>query len=327
VAAAFAGWGIWSLVVQRAVHESVNAAMSWHAYRWMPGRNFSMVQLRAIWGFGFNIALTQILATLPRRAMDLIVGTMIGAAAVGLNRTALRTTELVMAGTIAPFTNVALQTLSRLQGDTKEMVKAYRWMLSRSAMLTLPALVGFGVLAPDAVPAIYGAKWEEAGQLAQIFAFLAVPYSLNGFAGPLLMALGRASSLRTLALGQLIATTVFAILSAPFGLFVVACVSVARSYLQLPFQMWFLRRASGVTPGDALSAIAAPLFAALIMGLGVWGLMETIRPYFSITLVAVFICVAAGMLIYAIALYAISDDARNLVRYRLKTLRRTKPKE
>jgi O-antigen/teichoic acid export membrane protein len=321
IAAAFSGWGIWSLVVQRFVTESVNAAMSWHAYRWIPGRNFSMTQLRAIWGFGFNIALTQIVALLPRRAMDLVIGTIIGAAAVGIYRTAGRTTELVATGTISPYTTVALQTLSRLQTDTKEMTKAFRWMVSRSAMLTVPAMVGFGVLAPDAVPAIYGEKWADAGYLAQAFACVAVTYSISSFAWPLLMALGRASTLRTLAFGQLIATVIVAALAAPFGIYAVAWTSVIRGYLALPFTLWMLKRASGITPWDAFSAIAKPLSASLIMGAAVWGLMELIRPYFSHVLIAVLICVAVGMVVYAAALLAISPEARKLVRSQLKTLR------
>jgi len=206
IAAALAGWGLWSLVVQRFVSESVNAAMSWQAYRWTPGRSFSMAQLRTIWSFGFNLALTQIIGILPRHAMNLIIGTLISAAAVGINRTAWRTMELVAQGTISPFTMVALQTLSRLQTDTKEMTKAFRWMVSRSAMLTIPAMVGFGVLAPDAVPAIYGEKWHDAGVLAQTFACLGITYSISSFASPIMMALGRGASLRTLAIGQLIAT-------------------------------------------------------------------------------------------------------------------------
>jgi len=320
VAAALAGWGIWSLVVQRFVSETVNAAMSWQAYRWTPGRSFSMAQLRTIWSFGFNLALTQIIGILPRHAMNLVLGTIINAAAVGINRTAWRTMELVAQGTISPFTTVALQTLSRLQTDTAEMVKAYRWMLSRSAMITIPALVGLGVLAPDAVPAIYGAKWHEAGQIAQIFAFLAVPWPVSAFAGPLLMALGRASTLRTLAFGQLIAVIVFAGLSAPFGLVAVAWTTVARAYLSLPFLMLFLKRAAGITPSDTLSPIAAPLAASLVMAAAVWPLMEAIRPHFA-PLVAVLICVAAGMTIYGAMLYAISPNARLLVRHRLKMLK------
>jgi O-antigen/teichoic acid export membrane protein len=321
VAAAFAGWGIWSLVVQRFVYESLNVAVAWHSYKWVPGRGFSMTQLRTIWGFGFNIALTQILGLLPRRALDVVIGTMIGAAAVGVYRTAGRTTELVASGSIAPFTTVALQTLSRLQTDTKEMTKAFRWMISRSAMLTIPAMVGFGVLAPDAVPAIYGEKWADAGQLARTFACLAITYSISSFTSPLLMALGRGATLRRMALAQLTTTVVVAVLAAPFGVFVVAWMSVLRGYLVLPFTLWILKRASGITPWDALSAISKPLTASLVMGACVWVLMELIRPYFSHVLVPVLICVAAGMLLYAILILAISQQARQLAKTQLKTVR------
>jgi len=318
VAAALAGWGIWSLVVQRFISESVNAAMSWQAYRWTPGRNFSTAQLRGTWSFGFNLALTQIIGMLPRHAMNIILGTLINAAAVGINRTAWRTTELIAQGTISPFTMVALQTLSRLQTDTSEMVKAYRWMLTRSAMVTVPALIGFGVLAPDAVPAIYGAKWREAGEIAQILALLPVPYLVSSFAGPMLMALGRASTLRTLALGQMIGVIILTSLSAPFGLVAVAWTSVARAYLALPFLMISLKRHAGVRPSDTLTPIAAPLAASLVMGAVVWGLMYEIRPYFSVPLIAVLICVGVGTVLYGGLLYAISADARTLARYRLK---------
>jgi O-antigen/teichoic acid export membrane protein len=321
IAAAFAGWGIWSLVVQRFVTESLNALLAWLSYRWVPSGGFSMKQLRAIWGFGFNMALTQILGLLPRRAMDLVLGTVIGAAAVGIYRTAGRTTELVGNGTIAPFTTVALQTLSRLQTDTKEMTKAFRWMVSRSAMLTIPAMVGFGVLAPDAVPAIYGEKWRDAGVLAQTFACLGVTYSVSNFAAPLLMALGRGATLRTLAITQLIATVVVAALAAPFGIFVVAWTSVLRGYCSLPFTLWMLKRASGITPWEALGAIGKPLIASLIMGAAVWGLMDLIRPMFEQPLVPVVICVGVGMAIYAVLILAISDQARQLATTQLKRVR------
>ena len=115
-----------------------------------------------------------------------------------------------------------------------------------------------------------------------------------------------------------------AILSAPFGLIAVAWTAVVRSYLALPFQWWMLRRAAGIAPQDALSPIIPPLLASLVMAAGVWGLMTLLRPYFSVFLVPIFICVGAGMAMYAIALYAISSDARILVHYGLKALRAKK---
>ena len=318
IAAAFAGWGIWSLVVQRFVTEAVNTAMSWHAYKWIPGRNVSWLQLRAIWGFGFNITLTQILALLPRRATDVIIGAMIGAAAVGINRTARRTSEIIISGTIHPFTTVALQTLSRLQTNTEELVKAYRWMLSKSAMVTIPAFIGFGVLAPEAVPALFGDQWVASGEIVQILTFMVVSYSFANFTGPLLLALGRGANLRTFSLGQVISTIVFVAAAAPFGLVAVAWATVARSYLALPFQLWLLQRLCGIRPRDTFAAIAAPLVASLIMGAGVWALMLAIWPYFERRLIPIFICVVAGVVLYSIVLYAISPEARRLARSQLK---------
>lgn len=314
VVAAFDGWGVWSLVVQRFVTESVNTIVAWQAFKWMPGRNFSLAQLRSIGGFGANLTLTQIIITMHRKSQDLIIGAIIGATAVGIYRIAWGTATFVNAGTIQPFTTVALQTLSRLQGDTEALVKAYRWMISTSAMVSFPALVGFGVLAPDAVPAIYGAKWVEAGRLAQIFAFLVVPASLAAFALPVLTALGRGANLRTLVIVQLTLTVGLTLLAAPYGVFAVAWVYVGRTYLTLPLQMWFLRRASGITAQNTFTAIVAPFFASTIMGVGVWCFMAVIRPHLSVTLITILVGVAAGVLLYAIALYALSADVRRLIR-------------
>ncbi len=321
IAAALAGWGIWALVVQRLATEAANTIMSWHAYPWLPGRNFSVPQLRAIWAFGFNIALHQVLSLLPRRAMDLILGSIIGAAAVGLNRTARRTTELVLAGTVNPFNFVALQTLSRLQSDSTELIKAYRWMVSKSAMLSCPALVGLGVLAPEAIPTIFGEKWETSGALVQIMCLMVVPYALSSFTSPMLMALGRAGTLRTFALGQLVSTVAFALAAAPFGLIAVACANVVRAYLALPFQLWMLRSASGLRPQDALGAIAKPLLASLVMGAVVWALMDALQPRFSNGLMPIAICVATGMVTYGVLIYAISGEARAIARSHVKAFR------
>ena len=327
VAAAVGGWGIWALVVQRLVTEAANTVMSWQAYPWVPGRNFSMAQLRAIWSFGFNIALHQILSLLPRRAMDVILGSMIGAAAVGLNRTARRTAELIQSGTVSPFNFVALQTLSRLQSDSTELIKAYRWMVSKSAMLSCPAMVGLGVLAPEAMPVIFGEKWEISGQLVQVMCVMVVPYALASFTSPMLMALGRAATLRTFTLSQLLSTIVFTLAAAPFGLIAVAWANVLRAYLALPFQLWMLRNASGLRPQDALGAVARPLLASIVMGAVVWALMALLRPHFSvephlaIALVPIAICVATGMLVYGVLIYAISEEARQIARNQLKSLR------
>jgi peptidoglycan biosynthesis protein MviN/MurJ (putative lipid II flippase) len=94
-----------------------------------------------------------------------------------------------------------------------------------------------------------------------------------------------------------------------------------RAYLALPFQLWMLRSASGLKPRDALGAVAKPLLASLVMGAIVWMLMTILRPYFSIVLIPIAICVVAGMIVYGGLIYAISEEARKMARGQLKAFR------
>jgi O-antigen/teichoic acid export membrane protein len=187
-------------------------------------------------------------------------------------------------------------------------------------MISFPALVGFGVIAPDAVPALYGEKWVEAGEVAQIFAFMVVPFTLNYFASPVLSALGKGSHMRTLAVLQLVLTVSLTMLAVPYGVFAVACAYVGRAYLTLPVQMWYLWRGAGITVKDSMSAVAAPFFASAIMGVGVWGVLELTRPHIHVQLITVAIGVAAGVVLYGGSLLGISARARNIAYYRLQKL-------
>nr|WP_298685041.1 lipopolysaccharide biosynthesis protein [uncultured Dongia sp.] len=313
IAAAFAGWGIWSLVVQRVVTEVVNAIVSWHAHRWLPGRCFSFATLREIRGFSANLAVTQVIFLAMTRAQDVIVGATIGAAAVGIYRTAWRMTELITNGAIQPFAQVAVQTFSRLQDNAPDLAKAYRGMVFASSMMSFPALVGFGVVAREAVPLVYGEQWRDAGILAQIFALMVVPFSLNYFAAPVLSAIGRGADMRWMATFQLCLTLGLTWFAAPYGIVAVAWVYVARAYLTFPLQLWLLKRRAGIGFGVTFRATAAPFSASIIMGAGTSLFMMLVRPHIGSEAVFVGASVTVGAVLYAIALPAISAETRQML--------------
>src|SRR3546814_8120614 len=75
---------------------------------------------------------------------------------------------MISNGAIRPFATVAMQTLARVKHDQAELGRAYQWMISKAAVISFPALTGFGMVAPLAIPAVFGPKWVEAGALAQV---------------------------------------------------------------------------------------------------------------------------------------------------------------
>ncbi|WP_129792163.1 lipopolysaccharide biosynthesis protein [Sphingosinicella sp. CPCC 101087] len=314
VAAALNGFGVWSLVVQRIVMELVGMLLSWTAYRWVPGRRFDFAQMRANLEFGGNITVAQLIFLFLVRLQDLLIGASLGAAAVGVYRVAWRTAEIIGNGAIQPFASVGLQTYSRLQSNLPALREAYRSMLRSAAILSFPALVGFGVLAPHAVPLIYGPKWHEAGSLAQVFAFMGIPYTLNYFASPVLGAMGESARQRTLAFVQLVFTAALTLLALPYGLFWVAVAYVFRAYLTMPLQIRFLRQASSIRFADTWQAVRAPFAASCAMGLALWGALAVWERLEPVGWAALGLFIACGAAFYSIVLLAISPPIRAQIR-------------
>lgn len=321
IAAAFAGLGVWALVVQRLVAETIGAVLSWAAYRWVPGRDFDFAQMRENLGFGGNLTIAQLIFLFIVRLQDLLIGASLGAAAVGVYRVAWRTTEIIGNGAIQPFASVSLQTYSRLQTNLAALRDAYQTTLRASVTLSFPALVGFAVLAPHAVPMIFGEKWHDAGMLAQVFAFIGIPYALNYFASPVLGAMGDSGKQRTLALVQLVTTVALTLIALPYGLFWVAVAYVLRSYLTLPLQILFLRQASGITFADTWAAVRGPFLASLGMGLAVWAAEAAWTRIEPIGWPALLLLVAGGAAFYVPLLLAVSPAHRGQLRWWFKKWR------
>ncbi len=321
IAAALGGLGLWSFVIQRIVTEIVGAILSRLSYRWKPGWRFDWSILRANLMLNASLIYVQLVFLATVRVQEMLIGAGIGLAAVGVYRTAWRTVELIGRGAIQPFTQVAVQTLSRVRDQLPELRSAYQWMISRASALSFPALVGFGALAPVAVPTIFGDKWGDAGELAQIFAFMALPFTLNFFASPCLSVVGASRSLIALATTQLALGLALTLAFLPFGLFAVALAYVARAYITLPIQSFLLRRASGILPIDTIRAIGAPLIASTVMGAVLAVAIRLIGgrlagwPF-------ILLLIVAGSLLYAICLLAISRQWRATLSFLARRIRR-----
>jgi O-antigen/teichoic acid export membrane protein len=263
--AAFNGFGVWSLVVQRYAAETINTLVAWHAFRWRPGLSFSFSTLREQLPLGGNIAASQLVILFISRAQDIIVSRVLGAAAVGAYRTAWKSIELAAQATITPFSTVSLPTLAKLQAEPEAFRRAYLRIVAASAAISFPIIVGFGLLASELIPLIYGAKWSSSVPVAQVLTFLFMPYALNFFADPALTALGRANVIFRLTVVQLVATLIFCILAAPYGLTAVAIAYVVRSYLTLALQLWLFERATAISALSILRAVTPQAIGVAMM--------------------------------------------------------------
>jgi O-antigen/teichoic acid export membrane protein len=199
---------------------------------------------------------------------------------------------------IMPFSQVALPTLGRLQDDLPAFRKAYLRIISVSSALAFPAIIGFAVLAPVAIPLIFGPQWEESAGIARVLGCMAVPFVVNRFAGPALATLGRSGLLAQIAGLQLALSVVMTLAAAPYGLLAIAAAYVARAYLVLPMQMWAFKKHSGLGYGELLRSLAPPLLTSIAMAAALLVLDRFVGARFDSRAVYLLAMISAGCAIY-----------------------------
>ena len=303
LAAAWSGWGAWSLLAQRAVTELAGAVMAWQAYPWWPGRTFSTRVLGDLSGYSATMTYTQVVYVAVVRVQDVVIGRFIGTAAVGQYRTAWRTVDLIAQGVIMPFSQVALPTLGRLQDDLPAFRKAYLRITAVCAAVALPAIVGFAVLARDVIPLVFGPQWGPAAPVAQVLGLMAVPFVLNRFAAPALTTLGRYATLAKISTLQLTLTVALSVAAAPYGLVAIAWSYVARAYLVLPLQLHAFKRHSGLGYGETLRSIWPALGTSSLMALALTGLDAVAGDALRSRGLFLLTAIPAGALVYLAGLW------------------------
>jgi O-antigen/teichoic acid export membrane protein len=265
IAAALAGWGVWSLVVQAAIVETIGIAFAWQAYPWCPRLRFDIKKLTAIGAFSGTMLLTQVSGLFLTRIQDVVIGRYISVAAVGSYRIAWRMIELISQATIQPIVTVSFVTLAHLQDDKERFSNALLRMVGLGAILTLPALSGFGVLSGDIIPLLFGAKWASSAAIAQVLSLMAVPFCINYFLVSALAAIGRPGSIAKSTGVQTVAALGLSLLAAPFGVQWVAAAYVLRAYLMLPYHLHLFRRDTGVGLLPMMRAVMPPFLASQAM--------------------------------------------------------------
>lgn len=298
IASAWMGMGVWSLVIQAGVNSVLTVVFAWQAFRWVPRFRFSWCKLRSVLGFSGSIMVTRIIWFLLVRVQDLFIGSALGATAVGNYRVAWRMVDLISQAITQPMGSVALVTFSHLQDDRRKFEAAYLRMTGLASLVTFPLIFGYGILSTDLIRLLFGSKWGESAAPAHVLVLMAVPFTLNYFTGPALLAKGASKASLVVAVLAVLLTAGLSFFAAPFGLVAVAAAYVFRVYLTMPCQQYVLHKYAGIHPIRSLGVVWPPLIASLLMA----GALAVATPFLHLWLTsnAVFVTasITLGGLIY-----------------------------
>ena len=298
---AWRGFGVFSLVGQMIASTLVATTIIVLRSSFRPGRHWELAEFKAIARFSGNLSLFNVVLYISRNADSMVVGRILGTAALGVYAMAYRLMLFPLQNMTFVVARVLFPVMSRKQESTTEVAALYLRALGFIAFLTAPLMAGLFALREPFVHVMLGQRWQASVALLGWLAPVGFIQSLVSSTGTVLMARGSTGLMLRLGLVGAALQVGAVLLGARFGIEGVAAAYLAANLLNALPALYFRARLIGLGPG-ALARCVAPAMAATLFMLGVlYASAPLLAQSLHNALAALLAQVAIGMLAYAAA--------------------------
>lgn len=260
-----AGWGILALAIARLLRAAVLALGLAAAAGWPLALSLDLARARPVLPVSGHVTLASLAGLAGTSGADLVVGLVLGPAAVAVYRIAARISGAV-AEVVTETTRVFAW--SALAGRGPLGAAAVADLFDRTSVLTIPVFLGLALVAQPLVAIVLGPAWAEAAPILAILALarlLSVPVIL---AAPVLASHGRTRALPRLAALLAASSLASTLAVGGLGLTAVALAQLATALLGAAAALALLRPIAplpALLPGPATLAAATGLALAVAL--------------------------------------------------------------
>lgn len=271
---AFLKFGVYSLVFGQLAGAffCVLLLFYWGWKKWRPLLHFSRQDLKGYIGFGLYQMGEKSINYFNSNLDYLLIGSLLGAESLGYYNLA---SNLVLrpSSMINPIvTKVVFPVFSKVQNDIDKIKRGYLKVLQLLALTNFPIMAGMAVVAPIAIPIIFGKQWMSSIILIQILAIVGSLRSIGNPVGALLLAKGRADLgfkwNAALVIPQILGLYIGAKLGGMLG---IAIALVSLQIIYTIFEYFILIHAMlGPCLNEYVSSIWSSIWMSIIMGVTVF---------------------------------------------------------
>jgi len=192
IAAAFFGFGVWSLVIQYLSLNFLRALLFWSIVEWDPSlKDFSVTKLKDIWRYSMQICLFNLLKYFTQNIDKIIIGHILGSFALGIYTFAYKVIIYPVSMFVGSIGWYLFPRFSKLQDEIKKIKSEYILINKTMSIMLIPIIV-FGTIAIPAVLKIFfDPQWIVAEPVIKILSVFALLIPLISHVGQLMKALNK----------------------------------------------------------------------------------------------------------------------------------------
>lgn len=311
---AYAGYGLWALVISGLLASLITVFLSWLAVRWIPRTGWSKASFKYLWGYGNKIMMSYGLNTLYENITPIFVAKYYSPADLGVYNRAQGYASLPSQQINGVIQRVTFPVLSKMQDDDEFLARNYRRMLRVSAFIVFPIMMMLSALARPFVILLITEKWESCIILLQIICFSMMWYPIHSINLNLLMVKGRSDLLLRLEIAKKIVGVCILALTLTQGLVIFCYGSILSSIISLAINTYYTRKLIQV----GFFKQMCDLLPTLLLSFVLWGTIYLTNQLITNYILQILIGGTVGFIIYLGGAFLFKFDELNDVKYMLK---------
>lgn len=176
---AFAGLGVWSLVIKTITMNAITSLLLWLWNKWKPVWVFSVQSFKELFSFGSKLLVSGLIDTIYNNAYYLIIGKYFSAQELGYYSRADQFNTLPSSNLSNVIRRVSYPALSSIKEDIPRLKEAYKKLIRSTMLLCFVLMLGMAAIAKPMIITLIGEKWEPCVIYLQMLCFVGMFYPLH----------------------------------------------------------------------------------------------------------------------------------------------------
>lgn len=259
----FAGFGLWALAIAQIAAPAAACVAAFWGARWLPGFRIKLSSLRELFRYGVFASGNRFLQTM--NLDQLIIGTLISPAALGIYNFARRLFEMLNQVVAGGLTSVTHVLLSSLQSDKAKVREAFLMATFGCSLVSFPAFMGLAAVAGDAIPLIFGDHWTSAVWPVRFFCVIGLMSGIGIVQASLINSQGRSDWWFYYQLLRNVVTIATILLLYTYDVATIVCVMMLGVFVLWPITLAMVSKLIGLSVWQYFAQFLRPTAAYLGM--------------------------------------------------------------
>ncbi len=267
---AVTGFGIWALVAQQLLSVTINTFILWFTVKWRPKLQFSFERLKALFGYGWKLLVSNLLDKLAGvNLQQLVIGKMFTPTDLAFFNRGMDYTYTVVNNVNSAADSVLFPTMSREQDDKAALKQMMRRAIKTTTYVLAPLLMGMFFTAPVLIELLLTDKWAGSVFYVRLFCISYTFVAIETTNLSVIKAMGHSDLYLKLNVIKKVVNVLSILITVWFGVEAVAWGLLASNIIGQAINAWPNKKLLGYGYFEQIKDLSTDILIAIIMGVSV----------------------------------------------------------